>query len=320
MKPIFAVLTSLWFGGVAQAATVDRIAALVNDEVVTLSEVYELGRAFIDERSRGGTEQDRRDAEAEVLDSLIRRRLMTQVMMELQIDATDMEVDRSIDDISRRNGMEREVLRAEVERGGLSWGQYRDEIREVVREQKFTQMIIRPRIVENEDEIRDAYRRLVNGSDQPVRVDLGAIFVPYPSGADDRVKKATMAKIRSARMRVEAGETFAAVAAEVDQGPYGANGGSMGTYLEGELVDSLNEPAFSTAEGELSDPIVTAQGIFLLKVRKREKVPLRSYEETRDELAAQVNQGRIEREKDVWYQQARREASVEIKLETSSEK
>jgi parvulin-like peptidyl-prolyl isomerase len=82
----------------------------------------------------------------------------------------------------------------------------------------------------------------------------------------------------------------------------------------------LNGPAFATAEGALSEPIATGQGVFLLEVRKREKVPLRSYEETRDELAVQVNQGRIEREKDVWYQQARREAAVEIKLETSSKK
>jgi peptidyl-prolyl cis-trans isomerase SurA len=317
---LFSALCSVCFGGVAQAATVDRIAALVNDEVVTLSEVYELGRGFIEERSRGGTEQARRDAEVEVLDSLIRRRLITQVMTELQIDATDVEVDRAIDDIGRRNGVEREVLRAEVEKGGVTWNQYRDEIREVIREQKFTQMIIRPRIVENEDEIRDAYRRLVNGSDQPVRVELGAMFVPYPPGADDRVKKATLGQIRGAQARIAAGESFATVAGEVDKGPYGANGGAMGSYLEGELVDELNGPAFSTPDGEVSEPIVTTQGVFLLEVRKREKVPLRSYEDTRAELAAQVNEGRIEREKDNWYQQARREASVEIKLEISSQK
>ena len=112
-----------------------------------------------------------------------------------------------------------------------------------------------------------------------------------------------------------AGESFASVSAEVDQGPYGANGGTMGTFSDGELVGELNVAAFTTAVGEVSMPVVTAQGIFLLEVRKREKVPVRPYEEVRDQIASKVFEGRIEREKDAWYQQARREAAVVIKLE-----
>jgi parvulin-like peptidyl-prolyl isomerase len=89
----------------------------------------------------------------------------------------------------------------------------------------------------------------------------------------------------------------------------------MGAFVDGELVDELNAPAFAAAEGDMTDPIVTAQGVFLLEVRKREKVPVRPYEEVRDEIAAKVFEGRIVREKDAWYQQARREAAVVIKIE-----
>ncbi len=309
----------MW-GGSAHAETVDRIAAVVNEEVVTLSDVYELGRAFIDERARGGTEVDRRSAELEVLDSLIRRRLITQEMRRLQIDAADIEVDRTIDDIARRSGVERDALRAEIERGGMSWPQYRDELREVLRDQKFTQMIIRPRIVENEDEIRDAYQRMASGSDQPERVELGAIFLGFPLDGSEAGKAATLQLAETARRRVSAGESFASVSAVLDTGPYGANGGAMGTFVQGELVDALDGPAFSTEIGQVSTPIVTEQGVFLLEVRSREKVPLRAYEEVRDEIAAKVFEGRIEREKDTWYQQARRDAAVEIKLEVLGEK
>jgi peptidyl-prolyl cis-trans isomerase SurA len=309
----------MW-GGSAHAVTVDRIAAVVNEEVVTLSEVYELGRAFIDERARGGTETDRRSAELEVLDSLIRRRLITQEMLRLQIDAADVEVDRTIDDIARRSGVDRDVLRTEVERGGISWPQYRDEIREMLRDQKFTQMIIRPRIVENEDEIRDAYQRMATESDQPERVDLGAIFFGYPVDGSEAGKTATLELVDLARKRLANGESFAAVSSALDTGPYGANGGSMGTFVQGELVDELDGPAFATEVGQLSDPIETPQGVFLLKVRSREKLPLRAYEDVRDEIASKVFEGRIEREKDTWYQQARRDAAVEIKLEAVGEK
>jgi parvulin-like peptidyl-prolyl isomerase len=119
---------------------------------------------------------------------------------------------------------------------------------------------------------------------------------------------------------VLAGESFALVSAEVDQGPYGENGGTMGTFSDGELVGELNEAAFSTGVGEVSKPVVTSQGVFLLEVRKREKIPVRPYEEVRDQISLKVFEGRIEREKDAWYQQARREAAVVIKLKESQAK
>ena len=89
----------------------------------------------------------------------------------------------------------------------------------------------------------------------------------------------------------------------------------MGTFVEGEWVAELDGPAFSTPVGGLSEAIETPQGLFLLEIRGREKLPLRSYEEVRDEIASKVFEGRIEREKDTWYQQARRNAAVNIKLE-----
>jgi parvulin-like peptidyl-prolyl isomerase len=154
---------------------------------------------------------------------------------------------------------------------------------------------------------------MINGADQPVRVHLGAIFIAFPTGLEADQEQ-TVALATKARKRVVSGESFASVSADVDQGPYGANGGTMGTFSDGELVGELNVAAFSTEVGEVSEPVVTGQGVFLLEVRQREKIPVRPYEEIRDQIASKVFEGRIEREKDAWYQQARREAAVVIKL------
>ena len=66
--------------GLAHAVVVDRIAAVVNSDVITLSEVYALGGDFIEQRTLedGGADAARRAAELEVLDSLIMRRLISQ--------------------------------------------------------------------------------------------------------------------------------------------------------------------------------------------------------------------------------------------------
>lgn len=294
-----------------QAGVVDRVAAVVNDDVVTLSEVYELGQDFIDQRAAKG---ERRAAELEVLETLVQRRLIGQEIERLGIDVTDVDVDRAIDDIARRNDLEREDLRTEVEKSGMAWTQYRAELRESLREQQFTSYITQTRISVDEDELRDAYRRTVAELPQELVVDLGAFVLLFPEDADGATQAEVYANAQDAAARVNAGEDFATVAREIDQGAFGAQDGKMGTYKRGELVEQLEEPAFETPVGQASPPVVTPRGVFVLFPFERGVVEPPAFEEMRDELQNRVYADRIEDEIDQWYQSARRQSAVEIKL------
>ena len=109
----------------SSAAVVERVAAVVNDEVIALSEVYELGGEFIEEEaSQSENQSARREAELEVLEQLIAQELMVQEMSRLAIDVTEGDVDQALDDIGRRNGVDRSRLKLEVERSGFLWSTY----------------------------------------------------------------------------------------------------------------------------------------------------------------------------------------------------
>lgn len=306
------LLGALLLSSLSLAAIVDRVAAVVNGDVITLSEVYELGGPnFIEPRST--TDAARRDAELEVLDSLILRRLISQEVSRLGLDVTDVELDRTVDDISGRNGMTREQLRREIEKTGLPWSEYRSELKEELRMAKFNQAIIQPRITVNEDELKDAYRRLLASTDLPEIADLGAIFMAKPPA--DAPPDALQQRIDDLNARHAAGEDFAALAAEFDQGPYGAAGGKMGSYREGELMPMLNDPAFALGVGELSAPIETSQGLFFLYVFDRYPESPPEFEAVRTNLMDKVYAERIDEETDTWFQQTRRRSSIQIKLE-----
>jgi peptidyl-prolyl cis-trans isomerase SurA len=307
----------LWLGltGPARAGVVDRVAAVVNDEVLTLSEVYELGAEFIEQQATapGG----RRKAELEVLDSLIQRSLIRQEIGRLGIDVTDVDVDRSIDEIATRNQLDRDTLRAEVEKTGMSWSQYRDELRESLRQQQFTGYIVQTRITVDEDELRDMYRRALAEKPAQQVVELGAFLLPWPAGADGAAQQAVYQAAQAAVARVAGGQDFAAVAAEVDPTNFGARGGVMGSYKQGELVAQLDGPAFATPVGQCSEPIVTERGVFVLYPFSRQEVPPPSFDEMKDELQNRLYSDRIEDEMEQWAQAARRQASVQIKLEAA---
>jgi peptidyl-prolyl cis-trans isomerase SurA len=300
----------------AAAATIDRVAAVVDNDVLTLSEVYELGGDYIEQAaaSSGDDPKVRRELELEVLDTLILRRLISQEMIRLGMDVSEEELERSISDIAGRNGMEVSALRREVETQGMPWDAYREEIRENIRQSKFNSYVIQPRISVNDDELADAYRRMFEAGHRPRVIDLGAMFFKVPPGADEAVVAEVMAKADAARGRVVGGESFAAVATEVDEGGFGRNQGKMGTYEEGQLQAEMATVAFALEAGEISTPVVTPRGVFVFTVfdaRLKAPPPM---DTVRDQLLDQVYASRIEEETDQWYRQARRRSAVEIKL------
>lgn len=303
--------------GSASAALVDRVAAVVNDEVITLSQVYDLGGDFIEQRSEqsGGDPYARREAELEVLDSIILRRLVAQEMARLSLEMTEEEVDARLDDWARQNGLTREQLREEVERQGLVWVDYRSEFKETLRQQRFNAEVIYPRIKVDEDELKDAYRRMVSSADLPQVLDLGAIFLAWPEGGDEAARQAVRDRALQVAARVRGGEDFATVAATEDQGPYGAHGGRMGTFQPGELVPALEDPTKGLPVGGLSEPVEMPQGIFLLYVFDRRTADAKPFEEVRDQVFGQVYETRVQDETYQWYQQQRRKAAISVKLE-----
>lgn len=137
---------------------------------------------------------------------------------------------------------------------------------------------------------------------QPVKTDFGyhLILVDEINTAEDQIKArhilirpdttpsdeavaeataAALATIQEARDRIEAGESFEDVAKEISQDPASAeNGGDLGWLPRGQLPAELDEPAFSMNVGELSDPIQTPSGVYLIMVVERD--PAREVDET----------------------------------------
>lgn len=292
---------------VVAGAVVERVVAVVNDDVILRSEVGELGGAYLAEvAARRG---DVQAARAEVLERLIERTLMRQAVRRLNLDVSDADVDRTIEDIANRNEITRVQLRAEVERGGMSWEAYRAELAENLREMKFTQVVLRPRIAVREDEVQDAYRRATK--DAPVRSHVQALFLAWPAGADEAARAVVVARAEALRAQVLGGADFVALAREHDQGPFGAQGGEMGMFGPGELVPALDAAVQATPTGTVSAPVRAERGVFLLRVADRTAGGA-DLESMRPKLVESLTASRIDDERERWFQQARREASVRV--------
>lgn len=303
---------------VARAVIVDRVAAVVNREVITLSQIYEVGGDYIEERAAGAPADSpvRRALELEVLDTLIQRELITQEMQRLGLDVTQDDMERAVDDIARQNGLSREQLRVEVERSGLSWNAYREELEESIRQMKFQQMILMPRVSVTEDELQDAYNRSfrLNYAGAEVR-SLEGIFLTWPANPtpDDRAALA----LRSAELRaqLEAGTPWSELLAATTDSALFTLGGRLGSFQKGEAVAEIDGPAFSLQVGEVSQPIALPTGMLLLRVASAQSLPPPTYEQVQGQLYQELAQLKGEQELELWTTQARRAAAVVVRLE-----
>jgi len=316
----FGVLRNLvltaWMGWSlpAYAELVDRIAAVVDQEVITLSEVYAIGGEFI-EHAAGGEGMEapsRREAELEVLDELIHRALISREIEQLGLLVTADEVDRAIDDIARSNNVDRSRLRVEVEKSGLDWPTYRGELEQELQRVKFDQVVIQPRITLAEDEVRDLYNRQVREVGGASRRELQCILLPFSVSPEEEGR----ARLLDARARLVAGESWETVAADFPESPYANQLGALGLFEKGELHPALDGVAFALAVGEISELIhMPDSGLVLLRVLSEQRAEPPGLESMRQELQGRLMQQKMAQETELWLAQAKRRVSVEVKLE-----
>jgi peptidyl-prolyl cis-trans isomerase SurA len=315
--PVFVFAAALGLSLAAAplgAEVVDRIAAVVNDDVITWTEIYEIGADHIEAGAAQEAER-RRSLEVEVLDVLIGRRLVEQEMRRLGIDVGDQDLERALSDIARQNGLDREQLQVEVENSGMVWASYIDELTENLREMMFNQQVLAPRIVIREDELRDAYRRSVAKLSGPEQAHLQTMLLAYPADATEAQQAQVLEEAQRIRQQALDGALFADLAAEHSAEPYATRRGEMGTFRQGELVGNLDRPAFETPVGSVAEPIITPQGVFLLHVVSREQPDPPPFEEVQGRLEQQLMEAKYDEAREQWEIQARRRASVKVLLE-----
>ena len=298
----------------ARAEVVERVAAVVNNEVIALSEIYEVGGDFIAEAlSSDASKENRRTAELKVLDELVAQELMVQEMARLAIDVTSVEVDQALDDIASRNSVDRTRLKQEVERSGLNWASYREGITQELRTMKFDQVVLQPRVSLSEDEVEALYRKKV-AELEPSRV-LEGVFLPWSSEVSLETPGPFLDRLSKAKADLNAGKTWLEVVQAFPESPYASRAGQMSTYQRGELVDVLESAAWALGVGEISDPVVTEGGVFMLRYAAEAPAAVPPMSGIINQLQGELMMQKIEQERTLWLAQARRKASVEVKLQ-----
>jgi len=302
----------------ADAGVVDRIAATVNDQVITQSEIYEIGRDYIRQRCASVmSTRCEREMELEVLDALIKRDLIRDELVRLQMRVTTEDIDVAINQAVRDGGFEdRQALREEYEQQGIRWDFVREDIANRLRLQRFQQRVLLPRVTVAEDEVLDAYQRTARG-EREVEVELQGLGIVVPADADQQTRIDMVAQAAELVKQINAEEvTWEAAVAEYDSA--GLNEIVTGrTYEQGDLDETLDKVVFSAEVGVTQAPVLVGEILFVIRVVNKGLGESRvvAFEEVEEQLRMQIFQEKVAEAEEEWYQRARRAAHIDILLE-----
>lgn len=309
MKPL-GLLLALAVGA-EERELVDRIVAIVNDDVVTWSELQAAVGPYLE--GAGPTKQ-REQLMKDALDQLVSDRLLNQQVSEAKITVEDDEVERAIEDICRQNNITREQLRQAVEQRGLSIGQYQEDLKLQLVRLKLIDMKVRSRVVVPESDIRQEYEAEAKLETREELVQIRHIFLRYDEGASEADKARVMERAKAARERVVQGSGFAEVAKELSEGPTAASGGDLGEMPRASLLPELAKALETMKDGQLSQPIITPSGIHVVLLEARRQKAPEGYEAKKNKIYQRLYQQEVDRQMRVWIEELRSQAAVEIRL------
>jgi hypothetical protein len=302
----------------AEGGVVDRIAATVNDKVITQSEIYEIGGDYIQQRCAGSPASScAREMEFEVLDALIKRDLIRDELLRLQMRVTTEEIDAAINQAVRDGGFaDRQALREEYERQDIRWDFVREDIANRLRLQRFQQRVLLPRVTVSEDEVLDAYQRTARG-EREVEVELEALGILVPADAEQQTRIDMVAQAAELVQAINAEEiAWADAVAQYDGA--GLNDIVTGrTYEKGDLDETLDGVVFTAEIGVTQPPILVGEVLFVLRVVKKAlgESKVVAFEEVEERLRMQIFQEKVAEAEEEWYQRARRGAHIDVLLQ-----
>jgi peptidyl-prolyl cis-trans isomerase SurA len=292
---------------------VDRIVAVVNEDVITLSELDATTKPYLSGQEATPPEK-RASLMQAALDSLIAEKLIQQQIREAKLDVSADDVERAIDDIAKQNHLTRDDLKGALESRGMSMAQYKADLEKQLLRLKLVDLKVRSRVVVPDADVRAEWERQVSLEKREKLLKLRHLLFHFGESADAADKKRAMDAAVKARNRVVGGEDFGAVAKAVSEGPTAADGGDLGWFTGTNLLPELARAVAKMQVGEISGPIETDNGVHIVWLEDAKLKEPAGFEAARAQIYQKLYQEEVEHQMKVWVDELRSTGAVEIRL------
>ena len=298
-------------------AVVDRVVAVVNQEIITLSEVEK----WINPLKQEIVVEDRLERRErieglrrQVLDKLIEEKLIDQEVKKSGIKISSKEIEATLEEVRRRSAVTQEDLEKALAVEGLTLETYKRQIEKGLQRQRLINWSVKVEGKPGEKELREFYQKNVGRYRTNETYRPGHILLVIPKGAAPEEIREIRKKGQKVLEKIKGGEDFGEMALLYSQDASGKNRGDLGYFKKGELFPAFEREALRLKVGEVSGLLRTEFGYHIIKLLDRKGVEPLPFEEVREKVNADYYEGEMEKAFRQYLSTLKEKSVIEIKL------
>ena len=267
---------------------IDEVYAIVNDEIITYSEIKKQEQRYIQEMTAQltGAELEKQISEMKInlLNSMIDQKVILSRAKEVY-DNVDSEVEMRLNDIKQQNNLksDAELIKA-LSQEGIVFEEWRKELVDIIKQQKLIYQEVNLKIVIENSEVVALYRENMAKYTIPEIYSLNCIFLNksgYASDEDLVQKKNQISEALKSQKFEEVAKSFSELPNEEDKM-------FLGEFKQGELDSKLEEAAFTLALNEHSDWVDTDSGSYILQLFKKTEPRISDLKEVNEQIRSEI--------------------------------
>ena len=307
---ILTMAILLLAGRLTGAELVEKILARVNDRLITNSEFQ---RRVVAASHAPQASTDVAQIKREVLEDLIREKLLEERAKEMSVSASDEEIETAVERVKRQYNL---ATDQEFDAALASSNMTREDLKRQMRQTIILQKVI-GRDVTSKLEISDDMLRLEYERQKeklyrvPESARVSEIVIRFPAD-DAAARERAVARLEEARAKLTAGTSFAELAKQYSEGNAKDRGGDLGSVSKGELLPALDASVFGDPPQEYPPPALQPRSIHLFRVTERKPAGFKSFADVSEDLKKRIGENLYEKRFGEYVAKLRREAYVKI--------
>ena len=294
--------------------TLDSIAAVVNNNIITTSE---LQQRVTDIKHRLQQRKIKLPSDdilnTQVLQMMINQELENQTAARLNITASTANVNRAIASIAAQQKMTVAQLYQSAAKQGLSKNAFLKEVKQQIITEELLHQVIAPQIKITNQEIDAAMKMVLTQSNGKNEFHLLHILIPVPDSPTPKQVAQAKSKAETIVAALKNGESFKTLAAAQSSGSHMFSGGDLGWKTLTELPTVFANRVTSMEKGNIAGPIKTANGFHIIKLVGTRGISSNiSRAKLRQRVRAMILQRKLEEKQQAWIAQLRATAYIKV--------
>jgi peptidyl-prolyl cis-trans isomerase SurA len=298
-------------------AVVDRVVAVVNQEIITLSEVEK----WINPLKEEIVAEDRLEKQErmqalcrQVLEKLIEEKLIEQEVKKSGVKVSSKEIEATLEEVKRRNAATQEDLEKALAVEGLTLETYKKQIEKGLKRQKLIHWSVKVEEKAGEKELREFYQKNMDRYRTRETYRPGQILFVIPKGATPEEILEIRKKCQKVLEKIKRGEDFGEMALLYSEDISNKDHGDLGYFGKGELLPAFEREALRLRVGEVSGIVRTEFGFHIIKLLDRKGTDPLPFEEVIERVKADFYDGEMEKAFRQYLSTLKEKSVIEIKL------